>query len=308
MNTSQPSTAEECYTLLKTAVQHGNPDSVKFVLFHWRADVSMADPSPDQTNYLVPQAAAGNDHPEALNYLLSELRGIISIHAITLARSPAIFGVFSAHRWEADDSMLRSKVCYPEFIALFLSCGADAKLRRFSPPDIAALHGPLETVKLLVGHGAKIGADCATLHVAAKGDAPDRIPVMEFRITEGADIDGLAADLLGPSETRGSGRKGTPLHSAAKWANDEAKPWLLEYGVDPEARNELGETPDKWGRRFDDDGPERGVRLRRAILQRRTDGPSFPRRWHQSLMAKTHFLLETTARALCRSYNYLESA
>lgn len=272
MNASQLSTVEECYSLVKTAVQQGNLDSVKFALCHWRADASIADPGLDQINYLVSQAAAGNGHPQTLDYLLSELGGEIGIHAIMLARSPAIFEVFSAHGWKVDDSMLRSKVRYPELIALFLSYGADADapgLRGFSPLDVAALHGSLETVKLLVDHGAKIGAGSAALHAAAKGDAPDRIPVMEYLVNEGADINGLAADFTGPSEARRSGRKGTPLHSATKWANEEAKAWLLEHGADPGARNGLGETPEEWGMRFDDDGPERVVRLRRAILRRR---------------------------------------
>ncbi len=122
---------------------------------------------------------------------------------------------------------------------------------------------------MLVDHGAKIEAGSAALHAAAKGDAPDTIPVMEFLVERGADVNGLAADLTGPSEARRSGRKGTPLHSATKWANKEAKAWLLEHGADPEARNELGETPEEWGRRFDNDGSERMVRLRRTILRKR---------------------------------------
>lgn len=231
-------------------MQQGNLDLVTSALSDWRADSSIADPSPDQINDLVPQAAAGNGQPETVDHLLSELGGKIGIHAIMLARSPATFEVFSAHGWEVDDSMLRSKVRYPKLIALFLSYGADANapgLRRFSPLDLAALHGLLETVKLLVDHGAKIEAISAALHAAAKGDATDRIPVMEFLIKEGADINGLAADSTGPSEARRSGKKGRPLHSVAKWDNEEAKAWLLEHGAKPEARNRLGETPEEWG-------------------------------------------------------------
>ncbi|KAI4177320.1 MAG: hypothetical protein LQ346_007701 [Caloplaca aetnensis] len=267
----KPSTAKEYYTLLKIAVQQGNLDLVKSTLSNWRADISMADPGPDQINYLVAQAATGNGHPETLDYLLSELGGKIGTHAISLARSPAIFKVFIAHGLEVDGSILRSHVHDPELVALFLSHGADANgsgSGGLTPLDVAAMHGSLETAKMLVDHGAKIEAGSAALHAAAKGDAPDRIPVMEFLIEIGADVNGLAADLTGPSEARRSSRKGTPLHSATKWANEEAKTWLLEHGADPGARNELGETPEEWGKRFDNDGPERIVRLRRAILRK----------------------------------------
>ncbi|KAL8903052.1 MAG: hypothetical protein Q9207_004184 [Kuettlingeria erythrocarpa] len=272
MHVPAPSTAEEYYALIKTAVQQGNLDLVKSTLSDWRAEISLADPGPDQINYLVAQAATGNGHSENMDYLLSQLGGKIGTHAISLARSPAIFEVFLAHGWEVDGSILRSHVNDPELIALFLSHGADANgsgLSGLAPLEVGALHGSLETVKMLVDHGAKIEAGSAALHAAAQGDAPDRIPVMEFLINQGADVNGLAADLTGPSEARRSGRKGTPLHSATKWANEEAKAWLLEHGADPKARNELGETPEEWGRRFDNDGPERMVRLRRTIMRKR---------------------------------------
>ena len=64
------------------------------------------------------------------------------------------------------------------------------------------------------------------------------------------------------------GRKGTPLHSAAKWGNEEARVWLLNHGADPEARNELGETPAEWAKRYDKDGPQRTVRIRRALMKK----------------------------------------
>ncbi|KAL8656061.1 MAG: hypothetical protein Q9210_000499 [Variospora velana] len=273
--------AEDHFTLLKTLVKHSDLDSVKSALSTWRAantTTSTPVPTAEQINYLVPQAASGDGHPETLAYLLSELGGKIDTHAIMLARSPAIFDVFITHGWEVDNSMLYSKIRHPDLIAWFLSHGADPNASgpgKFAPLDVAALHASLETVKLLVDHGAKVGeaGSGGALHAAAQGDAPDRIAVMEFLVENGADINGIAADITAPSEARRAGRKGTPLHTAYKWANEEAKVWLVGHGADAEARNQLGETPEEWGRRFDEHGPERVVRLRRAVLRkRRKDG------------------------------------
>ena len=99
-----------------------------------------------------------------------------------------------------------------------------------------------------------------------KGIHPIALPSWPFLVERGADINGLAMDYPAPSEALRSGRKGTPLHTASKWACEEAKTWLLEHGADPEAPNELGETPEQWGRRFDQGGPEAGLRLRRRAL------------------------------------------
>ncbi|KAL8825296.1 MAG: hypothetical protein Q9170_007849 [Blastenia crenularia] len=270
VNGIQAVTATDYYTSVKTVVKRGDLDEVKSKLSQWRADTSVAGPSQEQIDYLVPQAAGGKGQPEILEYLLS-LGGKLGTHAVQLAESSAVFQVFLAHGWQVDNSLLRQYVRHPDLIALFLSHGANPEPsgpHSFSALDIAALHGTLETVKLLMDHGVKIEPTNAALHAAAQGDAPDRIPIMAYLVEQGADINGLAADLTAPSEARQSGRKGTPLHTAFKWACEDAKVWLLEHGADPEAKNELGETPEEWGRRFDNDGPNRGLRLRRAMMRK----------------------------------------
>ncbi|KAL8721131.1 MAG: hypothetical protein Q9225_002114 [Loekoesia sp. 1 TL-2023] len=269
-NIDQPATAEDYYTLVKAAIKSDDLDEVKSKLSQWRLDPSITSPSQEQFDYLVPQAARDEGHPKILEYLLS-LGGKIGAHSISLASSPAIFQIFKTYGFRVEDSLLCSHVHHPELIALFLSQGANPDFsgpRGFRPLDIAALHGPLETVKLLLDYGATIDSTSAALHAAVQGDAPDRIPIMAYLVEHGADINGLAKDYPAPSEAQRPGRKGTPLHTAAKWANDEAKEWLLEHGADPGIKNELGETPEQWGRRFDSDGPEPGPRLRRSILRK----------------------------------------
>ncbi|KAL8739683.1 MAG: hypothetical protein Q9190_007539 [Brigantiaea leucoxantha] len=267
IGSAPPATADDFYAIVKTAVEAGDLDEVKSQLSQWRTNSATDGPSQEHINYLVPRAAQGQGQPEVLEYLLS-IGANIGTHSVSLATSPVIFRIFVAHGWEIDSSLLLSHVRHPELIAFFLSQGANPNAvgsRGFCALDIAALHGPLETVRLLLDHGATIRPESGAMHAAAQGDAPNRIPIMAYLLERGADINGIAVDYPAPSEAMRSGRKGTPLHTAAKWGNDEAKAWLLEHGADAEAKNDLGETPDQWGKRFDRDGPERGLRLRRAI-------------------------------------------
>ena len=267
MGSATPTAADDFYAVVKTAVEAGDLEEVKRQLSYWRTNSSVDGPSQEQINYLVPRAAQGEGQPEVLEYLLC-IGGKIGMHSVSLATSPAIFRTFIAHGWKIDNSLLFSHVRNPELTAFFLSQGADPNAiggRGFCALDIAALHGPLETMQLLLDHGATIGPESGAMHAAAQGDAPKRIPVMACLLERGADINGIAVDYPAPSEAMRSGRKGTPLHTAAKWGSEEAKAWLLEHGADPEAKNDLGETPDQWGKRFDRDGSERGLRLRRAI-------------------------------------------
>ena len=237
---------------------------------------SIDGPSHEQINYLVSRAAEGEGQPEVLEYLLC-IGGEIGEHSVSIATSLAIFRVFVAHGWAIDDSLLFSHVRHSELIAFFLSLGADpnaigGRNGCFCALDIAALHGPLETVQLLLDHGATIGPESGAMHAAAQKYAPNRVPVMAYLLERGADINGIAIDYPASSEAMRSGRQGTPLHTAAKWGSKEAKAWLLEHGADAEAKNGMGETPDQWGKRFDRDGPERILRLRRVINRKNQAG------------------------------------
>ncbi len=262
-----PATAKEFYSAVKTAIKAGNLNEVQSFLEHWRSEISITGPTPQDIDYLVPRAAENNGEPIILEYLLSQ-GGKIGTYTIGHTTSPEIFQIFMKHGWKADDTLLRSHVSHPDLVSFFISHGADPKVptaRGSYPLDVAALRAPLESVKLLLAHGAPLGPGSRTLNAAAQCAVPDRIPVMAYLLEHGADINGLAADIPAPSEAQRSGRKGTPLHTAAKWGNEEAKAWLLEHGADAEARNELGETPAEWAKRFEKDGPEKTVRLRRAI-------------------------------------------
>ncbi|KAL9000535.1 MAG: hypothetical protein Q9169_000828 [Polycauliona sp. 2 TL-2023] len=184
----QPTTAEDYYQLVKKAIRLGDLSDVESKLY-----------------YLVPVAARDDGQLEILEYLLS-LGGKIGTYTIAHARSPAVFEVLMAHGWEVDDSTLRSNVSHPELVALFLSKGAnpDSNIGGIFPLDIAALRGPLESVKLLFDGGPPniLGSNSAALHAAAQGDVPGRIAVMEYLLEQGADVNGIATDITGPSEAR----------------------------------------------------------------------------------------------------------
>lgn len=106
------------------------------------------------------------------------------------------------------------------------------------------------------------------MNAAAVSDVPGRIPGMAFLLEHGANINGLAEDTTAPSEAHRAEREGTPLHAAAKWGNKETMAWLLEQGADLEVRNEVGLTAAEWAKRFEKDGPERTLRMRRVIKRK----------------------------------------
>lgn len=173
-----PTSSEDFYQLVKTAVKAGDLDKLKAKLSDWRSHPSIADPSPEQINYLVPQAAGGQGQRQVVEYLLS-LEGEIGAHSISLATSPAIFQIFAEHGFETNNTILFSHTRYPDLIELFLSHGADPNIsgrRGISPLDIAALHGLLETVKLLLDHGVIIRLTSGVLHAAAQSNSFHGLP------------------------------------------------------------------------------------------------------------------------------------
>lgn len=123
-----PTLSEDFYQLLKIAVKSGDLDEVKARLSDWQSHLSIADPSPEQINYLVPQAAGGQGQPQVLEYPLS-LGGKIGTHSISLAISPAIFQILVEHGLEIDNALLFSHMRYPDLIALVLSHDADPNVR-----------------------------------------------------------------------------------------------------------------------------------------------------------------------------------
>ena len=302
-------TTPQIFQDLKSTIKADDINKVRTLLTQWSNDPTTPGPTPSDLNYLISCAAEGPGHPAILEYLFS-LQGAPSpadIDAYTLGQttSPEIFKLFIQKGWKVTQGVLHSHIQYPELVALFLANGAEANnpdvssssssssssgaRSGYQPIETAALRAPLESVHLLLDHGAHLGpGKTRALNAAARGDVPDRIPIMALLLEHSAAaaaaasvsgpdsnynnddniINALAEDYPAPYEARRSGRRGTPLHSAAKWGNREMVDWLLEHGADPEVRNEAGETADEWGKRFERGGAEAGLRIRRDILRK----------------------------------------
>lgn len=275
LNSNQP-----IFQDLKATIKVGNLPKVHSLLQDWRSDSSIPGPTPSDIDALIPRAAEVVGQPAILEYLLSQGGSSdFDTYTVNNTQSPQIFEIFFKTGWKVHNGLLYSHVEYPAMVALFLARGADANppscadtnpptSREYHPLDTAALRAPLESVKILLSHGARIGPKSRAMNAAARGDVPDRIPIMSLLLEHGADINAIAEDYPAMSEARRSGRKGTPLHSAAKWGNKEATVWLLEHGADANVRNGVGETAEEWGKRFERDGTESLVRLRRDTFRK----------------------------------------
>lgn len=220
-----PAKPEHLFNAAKAAIQAGDLDELQSLLQQWRSSDSEPGPTPQDINYLVPRAAEGDGKPAILKYLLSQ-GGEIGTYTVGQTTSPAIFQIFIEHGWKVDNSILLSHISHPNLVSLFLSHGADPKIpnaRGFYPLDTAAATAPLESVKLLLSHSAPLTPGNRALNAAAQSDLPGRIEVMALLLEHGTDVNALAVDYPAPSEAQRSGRKGTPLHAAAKWGNEEVE-------------------------------------------------------------------------------------
>ena len=256
------------------AINIEDSDRLHSLLQEWRDRTDLAGPTPRDLVSPLARALQEHDNINLVAPLLSS-GAEMSEDNITLAKSVTMFTLFMAHGWRPDASILRNKIAHLDLVRFFLAHGVDPQppgpQEDFTILDKAALRGPLGSVEALIAAGAVPNANPGALNAAAQGDVPGRIPVMACLLSHGADIQSMANDFPGDGEARRIGRKGTPLHAAAKWGFKKGMAWLLEHGADAEALNEMGETPEQWGRRFDRDGPERLVRLRRDINRKGRD-------------------------------------
>jgi len=73
-------TVEKLYAATKTAVKAGNLEAVQRLLHQWRSNPSIPNPTPQDVNYLVPQAAENDGQPAILKYLLTQGGKIRRLH------------------------------------------------------------------------------------------------------------------------------------------------------------------------------------------------------------------------------------
>lgn len=121
-------------------------------------------------------------------------------------------------------------------VEALLIAGADATLRcqerDLSALDLAASHGNIEVLGMMIKHGVDVNdADCTgytALHLAADNNQASAVHAL---VEAGADIQSL--DLHG----------WTPLHCASRLDSGEAMLALLRCGAKVHARGKAGEYP-----------------------------------------------------------------
>ena len=131
-------------------------------------------------------------------------------------------------------------VLHEPLLRYLLSEGANPSLR--SPQchpltstalDAAAAFAGIETLKLLIEHGARFD-NSTPLHSAASSPArdEDRLPVLEFLLDQGLNINGSDEQVNGPFH-----QTGTPLNAALSGLGRTARVrFLLERGAQPNER------------------------------------------------------------------------
>jgi ankyrin repeat protein len=131
--------------------------------------------------------------------------------------------------------------------AWLLNHGADPNdvdQARFTPMTRIAHSGSLVSLQLLFKCGAQI--DNNALHAAVrrpKSD-PERIPILELLLSQGADINALETGLIRPSSSalrKAHPPRTTPLYEAAKAQDVELVEFLMKRGADPKVRTRWGE-------------------------------------------------------------------
>ncbi|KAM0144617.1 hypothetical protein ACHAP3_000647 [Botrytis cinerea] len=214
----------------------------------------------------------GND--EVSRHLLSSGAPIARITPAQILSAPSsrqipLFEILFEYGWTPNDPGFYGRVLLPEIVTnlpllrWFLSHGANPNFGaqrlnhdRLGGPDVdscttlesAARKTDVETVRLLLEHGAKIengfplhsaAGSCppgANPHVAPVTPSTEfdigRVPVMELLISHGADVN--------QKEESRHMIPGYPIVYAVMAGAVERVHWLLEHGANPELRGSYG--------------------------------------------------------------------
>ncbi|KAL8814655.1 MAG: hypothetical protein Q9223_006139, partial [Gallowayella weberi] len=165
--------------------------------------------------------------------------------------SAEVFQAFHDHGWdlnaplsETEPPVLAYVIQDENLVQWFLSQGASPNI---APPRLArtpvmaaGVYGSLNTMKLLFAHGA---LNLDVLQSAAESPIADRLPIMEFILEKGADIDAVKWRHHQPSfEAFSALELGTALHYAAKNGYVDRVELLLRRGADKSVLDSTGRT------------------------------------------------------------------
>jgi len=128
----------------------------------------------------------------------------------------------------------------------FLAHGADPNatcLRLdWNPLGVAVARAPMSTIKKLFDHGGSIEHG-QLLHAAAKRVHDDRVEVLNFILSKGADVNEVEFQRYSRSYAFQKWMwLGTPLHYATDHSYIDVARRLLEHGANPLIRDSKGQT------------------------------------------------------------------
>jgi ankyrin repeat protein len=169
-------------------------------------------------------------------------------------------------------------------LKLLADCGANLRVSKggFTPLGAATRGGDLDTIRLLLDHGADVGARTKSGFTALDGAAswPDNAAIVSLLLDRGADPKtkvetfGLAADVFTPVmaaamrgdvealkslldrgadvNVQGGDFGRTALLMATTTGRDDVVKLLLEKGANPSAKDQLGNTVLRWAKKQGD--------------------------------------------------------
>lgn len=270
----EPTTAASLHTFAE-ACANGNIDTVAVL-------ATGDDHYPNTQYYLNHGLLTSVIHKQLpiARFLLS--RGATITPSIAMAAVKGeclpVFELLVEHGWDINSPVMGGQTALSAFVKnetllkYFLNRGADPNLGPPSNPqpdstpvsdsgsalNCAASVATPEVFDLLLQHGAKI-ENSQPLHMAAAGEEDaGRIPMMEYLVGKGVDVDGS-------DETMGFRAVGPPLFYAIRQGQVEKVRWLLGHGADPRVQGRGGATA---LRMAEQTGVEEVVRLVREALQR----------------------------------------
>lgn len=128
-----------------------------------------------------------------------------------------------------------------------LTHGADPNVTdryHYTPLNVAARHGNLPYIELLLSHGAKPDHNALQMAVRRPQSDSSRFPIISLLLSHGADINAVEAEMKGgPTSNARVGplHRSTVLFRALSAKDEEMLRFLIEQGADPNVKNRWGE-------------------------------------------------------------------
>ncbi|KAI9678754.1 MAG: hypothetical protein M1817_005811 [Caeruleum heppii] len=217
---------------------------------------SSPEPNYEQIGEAFHEAVV-HGHASIVSFLLDHGAKISALTVVFAGRSKelAVFQAFLDHGWDINMKLLKGapglKIAVTDEALLkwLLDHGADPNRRGDWGEvalDFAANAATIPVMSLLLDAGAQIKQSNA-LHAATR--RPDGLPMMDYLLSRGADIDALELQHVPDFFDRNEGRnrwgqsRSTALHQAVRMTDLERIRFLLDKGANRQVGNYGGASP-----------------------------------------------------------------